>query len=34
MKINKFFLKQIKEIYEVDQDVRLKCKPGKELPII
>jgi hypothetical protein len=30
--MNHFYFEQIKEIFEVDQDVRLKSKPGKELP--
>jgi hypothetical protein len=30
--MNDFYFKQIKEMFEVDQDIRLKSKPGKELP--
>ncbi|MFW0837794.1 MAG: hypothetical protein ACKKL5_02225 [Candidatus Komeilibacteria bacterium] len=30
--MNNDYLRQIKEIFTVDQEVRLKCKPGKELP--
>ena len=30
--MNKDYLKQLKEIFRVDQEARLKCKPGLELP--
>ena len=30
--MNKDYLKQINEIFTVDQEVRLKCQPGRELP--